>query len=152
MDEQFQPLDNDEVLFISVGRVLMTNPTFKVGEFIDALAQAISDREDDWSDDNEGWFGEGLECESLRFGTRGWQRGKVRIRLEFCPTTDNKPPALEGRRETRREDTRREEVRREDTRREEIRRPLKPDPRIDNIYAVDEPDPDFETDFESDNY
>jgi hypothetical protein len=34
----FEPLDDDEVLFISVGRVLMTNPTFKVGEFIDALA------------------------------------------------------------------------------------------------------------------
>ncbi|NJP11116.1 MAG: KGK domain-containing protein [Leptolyngbyaceae cyanobacterium RU_5_1] len=83
--DDFQPLNNDEVLFISVGRVLMANPTFKVGEFLDALAQAISDREDDWADENEGWFGDGLECEALRFNAQGWQRGRVRIRLEFSP-------------------------------------------------------------------
>lgn len=102
MNEQFQPLDDDEVLFISVGRVLMMNPTFKVGEFIDALAQAISDREPDWDDANEGWFGDGLECEALRFGNRGWQRGKVRIRLEFCPDSDPTPKLLDSRRKERR--------------------------------------------------
>jgi len=92
MEDHFVPLDNDEVLFISVGRVLMTNPTFKVGEFIDALAQAISDREAEWAEENEGWFGEGLECESLRFQSNGWQKGRVRIRLEFCP--DRREPKL----------------------------------------------------------
>jgi KGK domain len=89
MDEEFRVLSNDEVLFIHTGRVLMSNPTFKVGEFLDALAQLVSEREDEWSDDNEGWFGAGLDCEALRFGNQGWQRGKVRIRLEFCP--DNQP-------------------------------------------------------------
>ncbi|MEX0269452.1 KGK domain-containing protein [Leptolyngbyaceae cyanobacterium UHCC 1019] len=84
MDE-FQPLDNDEVLFVSLGRVLMANPTFKVGEFIDALAQAISDREEDWVEENEGWFNDGLDCQALRFSGQGWQRGRVRIRLEFLP-------------------------------------------------------------------
>lgn len=81
----FQPLNDDEVLYVSLGRVLMSNPTFKVGEFLDALAQAISDREEDWTDDNEGWFSDGLECEALRFNSQGWQRGRVRIRLEFAP-------------------------------------------------------------------
>lgn len=85
MDNGFTPLNDDEVLFVDRGRVLMANPTFKVIEFLDALAQAISDREGDWSEDNEGWFGEGLECEALRFVSGGWQRGKVRIRLEFMP-------------------------------------------------------------------
>ena len=114
MDNQFEPLNNDEVLFINVGRVLMVNPTFKVGEFIDALAQAISDRETDWSDDNEGWFGEGLPCEALRFGTQGWQRGRVRIRLEFVPDT-SKPKML-------------------DVPRERTRRLEKPDPKFDDVY------------------
>jgi hypothetical protein len=92
MDEdlEFRVLSNDEVLFIQAGRVLMSNPTFKVGEFLDALAQLVSEREDDWSEDNEGWFGEGLDCEALRFGNQGWQRGRVRIRLEFCPTKQPK--------------------------------------------------------------
>ncbi|NJR52394.1 MAG: KGK domain-containing protein [Leptolyngbyaceae cyanobacterium CSU_1_3] len=85
MDNGYSPLRDDEVLFVDRGRVLMTNPTFKVIEFLDALAQAISDREDDWSEDNEAWFGDGLPCEALRFGTGGWQRGRVRIRLEFVP-------------------------------------------------------------------
>lgn len=85
MDNGFTPLSDDEVLFVERGRVLMSNPTFKVIEFLDALAQAISDREGDWTDENEAWFGDGLECEALRFSSGGWQRGKVRIRLEFMP-------------------------------------------------------------------
>jgi len=129
MDEQFEPLDNDEVLFISVGRVLMANPTFKVGEFLDALAQAISDREEDWAEENEGWFGDGLACESLRFGTKGWEKGKVRIRLEFCPG-ETKPKMLE-------------------TRRDEGRRLEKPNPRFDDIYRPEPPESEFE---EEDNY
>ncbi|MBW4582866.1 MAG: KGK domain-containing protein [Tildeniella nuda ZEHNDER 1965/U140] len=122
MDNQFEPLNNDEVLFINVGRVLMVNPTFKVGEFIDALAQAISDRESDWSDDNEGWFGEGLPCEALRFGTAGWQRGRVRLRLEFSPEV-GKPKML-------------------DVPRDKPRRSEKPSPKVDDIYG-DEVDDDY---------
>jgi hypothetical protein len=38
---------------------------------------------------NEWWFSEGGECEILRPGSQGWQKGKIRIRLkatlEFCP-------------------------------------------------------------------
>jgi len=126
MDNQFDPLDNDEVLFVSVGRVLMTNPTFKVGEFLDALAQAISDREEDWAEENEGWFGDGLACEALRFGTKGWEKGKLRIRLEFCPS-ETEPKMLE-------------------TRREKVRRPEKPDPRFDDIYRPERPPSEFEED------
>lgn len=89
MDNGFTPLGDDEVLFVDRGRVLMSNPTFKVIEFLDALAQAVSDREDYWSDDKDAWFEDGLECEALRFGSGGWQRGRVRIRVEFMPL---KPP------------------------------------------------------------
>jgi hypothetical protein len=134
----FEPLDDDEVLFISVGRVLMTNPTFKVGEFIDALAQAISDREDDWAEENEGWFGDGLMCEALRFGTKGWQRGKVRIRLEFSPDESAPQKLLDSRSRSTRE-------RRRDSAEpgvEDIYRPEKPESRFDPIYG--NPNDDFE--------
>lgn len=136
MNDQFQPLNDDEVLFVSVGRVLMTNPTFKVGEFLDTLAQAISDRERDWDDANEGWFGEGLECEALRFGTSGWQRGRVRIRLEFCPDPEPTPKLLGGRRKDRRPSEPTAEPRYED-----MYRPERTDSRYDNIYRGDD---DFE--------
>ncbi|MCU0515595.1 MAG: hypothetical protein MUC60_01795 [Oscillatoria sp. Prado101] len=38
----------------------------------------------DFTDD---WFDEGENCEILRVGGKGWQKGKMRIRLtlEFCP-------------------------------------------------------------------
>jgi hypothetical protein len=106
MNSPFEPLNDDEVLYVSVGRVLMSNPTFKVVEFLDALAQAISDREEAWSEENEGWFGDGLECEALRFSSQGWQRGRVRIRLEFCPE-EPRPKLLDSRRlsEARRVDS-----------------------------------------------
>ncbi|HIK39190.1 KGK domain-containing protein [Thermoleptolyngbya sp. M55_K2018_002] len=85
MNQLPTPLSDDEVIYISVGRVLMSNPTFKVGEFLDALAQAVSEQQGEWSDECEDWFGDGARCEVLRFGNQGWQRGRIRIRLEFFP-------------------------------------------------------------------
>ena len=85
-------LSDDEVLFIRAGRIVMANPTFKVSEFLDALAQLISEQEPEWSEEQEGWFTDrGASCEVLRFTSQGWQRGRVRIRLEFCP---ERPPKL----------------------------------------------------------
>lgn len=112
MNGGFGILSEDEVLFVRAGRVLMSNPTFKTGEFLDALAQLISESEEEWSEDQEGWFSDrGARCEVLRFGNQGWQRGRVRIRLEFCP--DNPPKLLrESRspRESSREDAYQEDV------------------------------------------
>ena len=36
---------------------------------------------------NERWFGEGIDCEILKIGASGWQKGKIRIKttLEFIP-------------------------------------------------------------------
>lgn len=135
--DQFEPLDSDEVLYVPLGRVLMMNPTFKVGEFIDALAQAISDREPDWSDDNEGWFGEGLDCEALRFQRQGWQRGRVRIRLEFCPDEPRPSRLLDApRREREPRRMERLEPKGENPyRSDDPYRPEKPDPRFDDIYG-----------------
>lgn len=33
------------------------------------------------------WFGDGIDCEALKIGAKGWQKGKVKIRVivEFCP-------------------------------------------------------------------
>jgi hypothetical protein len=135
MNDQFQPLDNDEVLFISVGRVLMPNPTFKVGEFLDALAQAVSDRERDWDEENEGWFSDGLDCEALRFAGQGWQRGRVRIRLEFAPE-ERTPKLLNMRRDDRRDRADRAD---RDDRRPDSRSENRPDPRTD-IRTDNRPD------------
>ncbi|MEG3867556.1 KGK domain-containing protein [Microcoleus sp. K1-B6] len=33
------------------------------------------------------WFRDGIDCEALKIGAKGWQKGKVKIRVivEFCP-------------------------------------------------------------------
>ena len=33
------------------------------------------------------WFRGGIDCETLKIGAKGWQKGKVKIRVfvEFCP-------------------------------------------------------------------
>lgn len=85
INQEASLLGEDEVLYVPMGRVLMANPTFKSSEFLDALAQLISETEPEWSEDCEGWFLDGLPCEVLRFSNQGWQRGRVRIRLEFLP-------------------------------------------------------------------
>lgn len=108
MDIEYGLLGDDEVLFVRSGRVLMSNPTFKVSEFLDALAQLVSEQEDEWSDEREGWFTErGQSCEVLRFGNQGWQRGRVRIRLEFCP---DRPPKLLKESSSARDASYREEI------------------------------------------
>jgi KGK domain len=85
MASSFTPLDDDEVVFINSGRILLDNPTFKVGELLDALAQLVSDREADWSEEHEGWFADGADCEALRLNGSGWERGRIRLRVEFAP-------------------------------------------------------------------
>ena len=46
------------------------------------LASAIAG----WSEEKNGWFSpEGIDCEALRFGANGWQKGRIRLCLEFCP-------------------------------------------------------------------
>ncbi|MBW4651777.1 MAG: KGK domain-containing protein [Kaiparowitsia implicata GSE-PSE-MK54-09C] len=85
MDRDHNLLSNDEVLHVRAGRILMPNATFKVSEFLDALAQVVSEQDAEWTEDCEGWFSSGLRCEVLRFANQGWQRGRVRIRLEFSP-------------------------------------------------------------------
>lgn len=95
MQRDFELLGDDEVLYVRSGRVLMSNATFKVSEFLDALAQVVLEQEEEWSEEQEGWFTDrGQRCEVLKVDTQGWQRGRVRLRLEFCPA-EERPKLLQ---------------------------------------------------------
>lgn len=43
----------------------------------------------DYRQNHDKWFGDGIDCEILKIGAAGWQKGKVKINLnvtiEFCP-------------------------------------------------------------------
>lgn len=74
MDKRFETLGNEDVLSTSSSN-LMFQCTFKVSEFMSLLQTKLEE---------ENLFGEGLECEVLSPG-KYWRRGKVQLRLEFCP-------------------------------------------------------------------
>ena len=86
MDNHFEPLAIGEVLSIDESaQILIGHRTFRVGEFADAVQKEMQSIQG-WTKEKDAWFSEeGVPCEVLRFTANGWQKGKVRIHLEFCP-------------------------------------------------------------------
>lgn len=79
MGKNFEGLERNYV--VSVNSEILpdeTDQTFTVNEFIGWVCNALQD----WSEEI---FTEGIECEMLKPGAKGWQRGKVRLTLEFSP-------------------------------------------------------------------
>jgi hypothetical protein len=88
-----QECGDDDVLSFSEGM-------FKVGKFRDAVEYAFTDKnkvEDSLyyalqekrvaTSNTKELLGEGVDCEVLRIASKGWQKGKLRIKvsLEFYP-------------------------------------------------------------------
>ncbi|NEP15231.1 MAG: hypothetical protein F6K14_34695, partial [Symploca sp. SIO2C1] len=87
MDKQFEPLSSGEVLSVDTSNQLFIgHPTFRVGELAEAIRVQLENGLGEWSKEKNAWFSEdGVPCEVLKFTAKGWQKGKVRIHLEFCP-------------------------------------------------------------------
>jgi pilus assembly protein FimV len=87
VDNQFEPLASGEVLSVDESaQILIGHHTFRVGELADAIKTQLEHGLSEWTQDKNAWFSEeGISCEVLRFSSGGWQKGKVRINLEFCP-------------------------------------------------------------------
>ncbi len=73
MSKQFQPLADGEVVSVK--------NTCKVSELAAQIRSKVADSLAEWSDEH------GVDGEVLRFGSQGWEKGKVRLHLsiEFCP-------------------------------------------------------------------
>jgi KGK domain len=91
MSDRFNSLDSGEVISIQKdSQVLVGHRIFRVSELNDAIANHLKNAVDTWTDDKSNWFNtEGIDCEALRFGSSAWQKGKIRLCLEFCPEEDN---------------------------------------------------------------
>jgi KGK domain len=87
MSDRFNPLDSGEVISIQKdSQVLVGHRIFRVSELNDAIANHLKNAVDTWTDDKSNWFNtQGIDCEALRFGSNAWQKGKIRLCLEFCP-------------------------------------------------------------------
>ncbi|MBD1924658.1 hypothetical protein H6F77_26890 [Microcoleus sp. FACHB-831] len=89
MENKFEPLAKGEVLSVEEdSQILIGHRTFRVGEFSKSMRDQLEYGlgKVKWTEETEGWFSDnGINCEVLKFGSDGWQKGKVRISLEFCP-------------------------------------------------------------------
>lgn len=87
MNDRFESLESGEVISVQHDTLVLSgHRTFRVGELNEAIASHLKQAIANWTEENNGWFTpEGLECEALRFGSKGWQKGRIRLCLEFCP-------------------------------------------------------------------
>ncbi|KST63975.1 KGK domain-containing protein [Mastigocoleus testarum] len=94
MDNKFEPLSQEDVVSIEPRiNILVSHQTFKVDECIRNLQRKISltdEQRDKW------FLGEGEVAEVLRPGSSGWQKGRIRISLEFCPEEPKSLSPLDG--------------------------------------------------------
>jgi hypothetical protein len=94
MHDRFESLESGEVISVQHDtQVLGGHRTFRVGELSEAIESQLKKAIENWSEENNGWFTpQGTECEALRFGSKGWQKGRIRLCLEFCPDEPSPPP------------------------------------------------------------
>jgi hypothetical protein len=101
MSNKFEPLKENEIVSLNLDtekpQILLTQPTYKVKEFLKALRRLVDSYDDTLTrykqngvefrvtKEKVGWFSEGIDCEVLRLDAKGWQKGKVRLAIEFCP-------------------------------------------------------------------
>ncbi len=87
MKDRFESLESGEVVSIQQDKqVLIGHSTFRVGELNEAIKKQLASTIDGWSEEKSAWFEQkGIDCEALRFGSTGWQKGRIRLCLEFCP-------------------------------------------------------------------
>jgi KGK domain len=91
MHDRFESLESGEVISVQHDtQVLSGQRTFRVGELNEAIESHLKSAIANWSEAHNGWFTpQGIDCEALRFGSQGWQKGRIRLCLEFCPDEPN---------------------------------------------------------------
>jgi hypothetical protein len=72
-------LSKDDVVSVASNESFVDrSPTFTVGEAVAFLTDRIDDDLADWGKD-------GVPCRVLSASGGGWQKGKIKISLEFIP-------------------------------------------------------------------
>jgi hypothetical protein len=82
MDKQDAPLQisDADVICFSESQPLSLSKTIKIVELKEQLLEKIG-----YYDVDKLLISEGVKCELLQPGSQGWQKGKIRIQIEFIP-------------------------------------------------------------------
>ncbi|BDA71650.1 hypothetical protein CAL7716_058160 [Calothrix sp. PCC 7716] len=97
MSNEFESLNDEEIVSINnqqVGRFIgiqsngFTESQLKVEQFRKVITRKLDIKDAQ----NNTLFGKGINCQVMKFGSSGWQAGKLKatLVLEFCP---DEPPS-----------------------------------------------------------
>ena len=100
MEGKFSPLDPDEVISTEPDyTIAVKHQTCTTREFLSAIASALQHYSSygasliTWNAKRHLWFmDEGVEGRALRFSEGGWQSGRLRLSIEFCPDEPEPEP------------------------------------------------------------
>ncbi|BDA76012.1 hypothetical protein CAL7716_101780 (plasmid) [Calothrix sp. PCC 7716] len=93
MNDEFTPLNNGEIISFNFGNQLnlpsngFSELQLKTQQFTEVITRRLNVTDNN----NQSLFDKGVNCEVIKFGASGWQKGKLRAKivLEFCP---DEPP------------------------------------------------------------
>ena len=88
MNNGFESLHHRDVVSIDPKNFdnLDVSNTFKVVQLLEVIKEYIGSHTQEAH-----LFDKGVDAEVLRLGAKDWQKGKVRITLEFCPDEPESP-------------------------------------------------------------
>ncbi|MGB3514206.1 MAG: KGK domain-containing protein [Microcoleaceae cyanobacterium] len=75
-------LTQEDVVSVYGNEIFVKNRTFTVNEFLTEMKKALQAQ---LTEGKENWLTNGIDCKILKPGAKSWQRGKVKITLEFEP-------------------------------------------------------------------
>lgn len=87
MNDRFESLEDGEVISVQHdGQVLSGHRTFRAGELSETIEKLLESAIPGWNEDKRDWLtAQGIDCEALRFGSKAWEKGRIRFSLQFCP-------------------------------------------------------------------
>jgi KGK domain len=87
MNDRFESLEDGEVISVQHdSQVLSGHRTFRAGELSETLEKLLESAIPGWNEEKRDWLtAQGIDCEALRFGSKGWEKGRIRFALQFCP-------------------------------------------------------------------
>ncbi len=75
-------LSPEDVVSVYGNEIFVKNRTFTFNEFLTEMKKALQAQ---LTEGRENWLTNGIDCKILKPGAKSWQRGKVRITLDFEP-------------------------------------------------------------------
>lgn len=75
-------LSQEDVISVYGNEIFVKNRTFTLNEFLTEMKKTLQAQ---LTEGKENWLTGGIDCKILKPGAKTWQRGKVRITLEFEP-------------------------------------------------------------------